>query len=104
MGEGFGGSRCFLVVFAVPPVSSEPSEGPFDNPSFRQDDEAFHADGSKDCLQHPAECSRNPIGKAIAAIGGVADVVILTEDGVAYLKVNRRELARDALLAYTISD
>jgi MFS family permease len=39
----------------------------------------------------------------LLAIRGVADVVIVAEDGVAYLKVNRRDLDRDALLAYTIS-
>jgi len=39
----------------------------------------------------------------LLAIRGVADVVIMAEDGVAYLKVNRRDLDRDALLAYTIS-
>jgi MFS family permease len=39
----------------------------------------------------------------LQAIRGVANVVIVAEEGVAYLKVNRHDLDRDALLAYTIS-
>ena len=41
--------------------------------------------------------------RELQAIRGVANVVIVVADGVAYLKVNRRDLDRDALLAYTIS-
>jgi MFS family permease len=40
----------------------------------------------------------------LQAIRGVANVVIVAEDGIAYLKVKRHELDRDALLAYTVSD
>ena len=37
-------------------------------------------------------------------IRGVADVVIIAEDRVAYLKVNRHELDQHSLMAYSATD
>jgi MFS family permease len=43
------------------------------------------------------------LSQRLAGIPGVAEAVVLGEDGVAYLKVNRRELDEDALRAYSVA-
>ena len=55
------------------PVSGEPGEGAFDNPAFGQDYKALQAHRTKDGLQHPAKRTFHLIGKAVAAVGAVAE-------------------------------
>jgi hypothetical protein len=37
-------------------------------------------------------------------VRGIAHVVLIADEEIAYLKVNRHELDREALLAYSVSD
>ena len=41
------------------------------------------------------------LAAALRAVTGVRDAVVVAEEGVAYLKVDRRRLDRDALMAYS---
>jgi MFS family permease len=40
----------------------------------------------------------------LLTVRGVAHVVVMADEGIAYLKVNRHDLDREALLAYSVSD
>ncbi len=49
----------------------------------------------------PVDAQRvRSLTEALLAVPGVDDAVVVPEDGVAYLKVDRRRLDRDALMAY----
>ena len=46
------------------------------------------------------EARARELAVALLAVPGVADAVVVAEDGIAYLKVDRHRLDRDALMAY----
>ena len=54
-------------------VSGQPGEGPFDDPTFWQDDEALDADGSQDGLQDPTEVLVDPLREARATVSKVTE-------------------------------
>lgn len=50
------------------------------------------------------EARARAIAKALLAVPGVAEAVVVAEDRTAYLKVDRKRLDRDALMAYAARD
>lgn len=50
------------------------------------------------------EADARSLAQALLAVPGVADAVVVAEEGVAYLKVDRKRLDRDALMAYAARD
>jgi hypothetical protein len=61
--HGFTTGRQRLVVFAQPTVFAEPAEGSFDNPTFRQNNEAVDVT-ALDNLHEPPECSLSPVNES----------------------------------------
>lgn len=52
-----------FVILAVPSIASQPSQGSFNNPSFRQNNKSRYAVGSFNDFKHPAECLLYPINQ-----------------------------------------
>jgi predicted RNase H-like nuclease (RuvC/YqgF family) len=50
------------------------------------------------------EARARALTEALLAVPGVAEAVVVAEDRTAYLKVDRKRLDRDALMAYAASD
>src|SRR6516164_8639214 len=65
----FGG---LLIVFAVPPVATEPGEGPLDDPALGQNHKSLDIHRTKDGLQEPTESALHPSGQRVATVGPIA--------------------------------
>ena len=68
-------ARCGVafVVLTVPSVSTQPAEGPFDDPTFRQHHEPFDLCWSQHGLQQPPEGVFDTLGQVVSAVGAVSE-------------------------------
>ena len=50
------------------------------------------------------EATADQLADKLSRVAGVAEVTVIAEDGVAYLKVDKRQLDQDALLTYSVTE
>lgn len=72
---GLGAGDCGLEVLGQPTASIEPGEGSLDDPSARQELEAFGLVGSLDDLDRPLADAAQPAAELLAAIAPIGEDV-----------------------------